>query len=106
MNNFFFFYKNVSCRLKSDQHKATGLLTYLKGGTFDYYYDHFSNDGVLTKEALELSTVRQAFLDDLGGNYEVQDIIHSATAAQLDGDHLMNSLRNIYRLYNCASTPP
>lgn len=48
----------------------------------------------LTKEPWDLLTVKKAFFKHFGGCDEAQDITHSESGAQLNGNDLLNSLNH------------
>lgn len=54
---------------------------------------------MLIEEALDYSKLKQTFLEDSGRHRESQEIIHLATAGQLDDYDSVNSLGNINGLY-------
>lgn len=103
IGKFFLYYENVATRSQTDADEASSLLGYLEGPAFDYYFETFSEDGVLTEQVQEFVSVRKALLEELGGLDGAQDVVPSATASSIERKDPFILPRNVEHLFEKAN---
>ena len=60
---FFYVYKNVVMKNKTEKEEADILVAYLDGEAFEYYFDNFTEDNALNEEARSFQKVKAALLE-------------------------------------------
>ena len=103
VTKFFFVYKNVLMRGKSDEDKAGELLCYLQWEVFHYYYETYSQDGGLNETASDYQAVKKALLDRFESVPQPEENIRLAVVSRLDGNDFLASLNKMYRHFEKAS---
>lgn len=87
---------------KDENEKAVELLLYLDGAAFEFYFEPFTTDALVSEAERNFFRVKKTFLAKFSETKEPQDVICEAPDASLAKKNLVPSTDRLHALYRRA----
>lgn len=87
----FSYFENVAMREINKDEKPFELLAFLDGPAFQFYYDRFTRDGMVTEEGIKFNIVRTSFIEEFEEKEEAHKVLRKDMVATLDPTSLIGS---------------
>lgn len=101
MGIFFFFLQNVAAR-NEEEDRATALLSYLDGNAFEFVFQNFTKDVLITNDGSYYEKFKAALVSEFKIEDDPQEVIRTAMVATLNPGNLTSSMQAIDAIFSKA----